>query len=120
MAMPTIEIAGKKVLLNIVHHDSGEEPESACTNTLIGAKVGEVTFQYLNIDLKEAVSKMAVAIGSAAMFNPAASAPQMLTVVISKFHRETTIDWKGAVSTLAQLEALGLAEAVFGDPSDQA
>lgn len=91
MALPTIEIAGNEVLLNIVHHDSDEELESACTNTLIGAKVGEVTYQYLNIDLKEAISNLAVAIGSAAMFNPAASVPQMLTVVISKFHRETTI-----------------------------
>ncbi|MEW4339707.1 hypothetical protein [Chromobacterium vaccinii] len=105
--MPTIEIAGKKVLLNIVHHDSGEEPESACTNTLIGAKVGEVTYQYLNLDPQEAIRKMVVAISSAARFNPAGSVPKMLTVVISKFHQETTIDWKAAVSTLAMLESLG-------------
>lgn len=108
MAMPTIEIARQKVLLNIVHHDSGEEPESACTNTLIVAKVGEVTYQYLNVDPQEAIRRMVIAIGSAARFNPAASVPEMLTVVISNFHRETSIDWKSAVSTLAKLEALGL------------
>lgn len=106
MAMPTIEIAGQKVLLNIVHHDSGEEPESACTNILIGAKVGEVTYQYLNIDPQEAVHKMAVEIGSAAKFNPAASVPNLLTVVISRFQEATTIDWNSAASTLARLDAL--------------
>lgn len=107
--MPTIEIAGQKVLLDIVHHDSGEEPESACTNTLTAVKVGDVTYQYLNMNLPEALRKIAAAVTAAARLNYSAP-PKMLTIVISKFHQETSIDWKSAVSTISKLEALGLAD----------
>lgn len=104
MPMPTVDIAGHKVLVNIVNHDSGDEPESACTNTLVGAKIGEVTYQYLNIDPLAAIRKIAEAVGCDVQFK-GTPLPKMLTVVIARFHVGTTIDWKAAVSGLAILEA---------------
>ncbi len=98
MLMQTIDILGNAVVLNIVNHDSGEEPASACTNTLIGAKVGNVTYQYLNVDTEQAVRGIAASIGTAA--NSSVPLPLMLTVVVSRFDQQTSIDWQSVESTL--------------------
>lgn len=108
MAMQKVSIGGCDVFLDVVHHDSGENPESACTNVLIGAKVGEVTYQHLNVELAEAIGKIVASIDTAFQLDPLAGLPKMITVVVSKFHQSTTIDWKSAVSTLAMAEARGL------------
>lgn len=107
MAMKKVSIGGCDVFLDVVHHDSGENPESACTNVLIGAKVGEVTFQHLNVELAEAIGKIVASIDTAFHLNPLAGLPKMITIVVSKFHQNTTIDWKGAISTVSMAEARG-------------
>lgn len=95
--MPTIEIANRVLLLNVVHHDSGEQPESDNTNVLIGAKVGNVTYQYLNISLQDAIKRIAAKIEAAArLYSMDSVPPQMLTVVVSRFNQETSINWKSA------------------------
>ncbi|MYM92488.1 hypothetical protein [Duganella vulcania] len=104
MGMPKVRIAGRDVLLNVVHHDSGEHPESACTNVLIAAMVGGVTYQHLNVEPDVAVGRIVGQLGVALLANPLVPVPPMLTVVISKFYQSMSIDWKGAVSALARME----------------
>lgn len=104
--MPKIKVAGRDVLLNVVFHDSGEEPESSCTNLLIAAKVADVVYQHLNVEPNEAIDLIVRAIDAKARLNPLSGMLTMLTVVLSKFHRSTEIDFAAAVSTLAKAEAM--------------
>jgi len=106
MSLPTIEILGKSILLNIVHHDSGEKPESLCTNTLVCAKVGELTFQCLNVGINDAVKKIAGEVARTRALSTLTPLPEMLTIVVSQFHKETTINWKAAISSVGNLERI--------------
>lgn len=100
--MPTIEIAGRMISLNVVHHDSGESPQSENTNVLVCAKVGQITYQYLNIDVHEAIRRVIAKIEGDVAIYSMGNVPQMLTVVVSKFKQETTINWDRAETDFYQ------------------
>lgn len=105
--MESIELNGRKVLLNIVNHDSGEEPESACVNRMISISLGEKTYHQLAIDPRELTAMVRRVAADAQLRNVAL--PDMLTVVVTSFTKMFDIDWPATVSTLAKMEAYGLA-----------
>lgn len=100
--MESIELNGRKVLLNIIHHDSGEEPESACINRMISIKLGEKTYHRLASDPCEVSAAVKRLAAHAQVGNLAV--PNMLTVIITSFAKEFDLDWPSAVSTLAKME----------------
>lgn len=104
--MQSIEINGRKVLLDIVNNDSGEFPESACTNRLIGVRIGDVTYQYLNTEPAEAIRAMAADIAADTMRYGVDHTPDMLTVVITHFDKRATINWAASVSATAKMHLL--------------
>lgn len=107
--MEAIELNGRKVLLNIVNHDSGEEPETACVNRMISIKLGEKTYHQLATDPRE-LSAMVRRVAADAQLR-AVALPSMLTVVVTSFANTFDIDWPATVSTLAKMESLGIASA---------
>jgi len=107
--MDSIELNGRKVLLNIVNHDSGEEPESACVNRVISIKLGEKTYHQIATDPRE-LSAMVRRVATDAQLR-SIPMPGMITVVVTSFARAFEIDWPATVSTLTKMEALGLTPA---------
>lgn len=103
--MDSITIRGQQVLVDIVFQDSREEPESACTNRLISAKVGEKTYHRLGADSRD-VGELVRQV-AADLTARCAEVPELLTVVITNFAQGFAIDWPASVSVLAKAEAHG-------------
>lgn len=119
--MEYIDFNGQKIFLNIIHHDSGEEPESSCVNRMISIKIGEKTYQRMATDPREVsqllrhmaadlihkiatdpaeVSLLAKHVAADALLRNA-RLPQTLTVVITSFAKAFDIEWSAASSVCA-------------------
>ncbi|ABO59755.1 hypothetical protein LA345_40555 (plasmid) [Burkholderia vietnamiensis] len=129
--MNTIEIDGRQLLIDVVYHDSGEEPESACVNRMVSTRVGDVTYQRPGDDWRAAVDWAVQQITrNASVFQvesvppfvkwqgrsssgivetqPAASAKrEIITVVVSSYAQAFEIDWSTIVSPLTKARAMG-------------
>lgn len=97
--MESIDFNGQKIFLNIINHDSGEEPESSCVNRMISIKIGEKTYQRLTTDPKEVFKLAHHATADALLRN--ARLPHTLTVVITSFAKAFDIEWSAASSVCA-------------------
>lgn len=98
--MLKVSINGVATLLDVVHLDSGEEPESKCTNTVVVARLGDFTFQYA-IPPEKAIEalKEDIAFRSSPLNGRKAVAiPKVITVMIVRYHERYTIDWDAARS----------------------
>ena len=90
--MKTISIPGMyrpEIPLDITCHDSNEEPENECTNTLISFKTGGVIRQYFNQSVEEAISKFENDVRSYSGVNSL----EVVFCVVTKFKKEFYIDW---------------------------
>lgn len=104
--MEYIELNGRKVLLNIVNHDSGEGPESACENRMISIRLGEKTYHQLATEPREVSALVRRVAADAQLHN--ATLPNMLTVFVTSFAKMFDIAWPATVSTLARTEVFEL------------
>ncbi|MDR5799032.1 MULTISPECIES: hypothetical protein [Caballeronia] len=128
--MNTIEIDGRQLLIDVVYHDSGEEPESACVNRMVSTRVGDVTYQRPGDDWRAAVDWAVRQITrNASVFQvdsvppfvkwqgrsssgvvetqPASAKRQIITVVVSSYAEAFEIDWSMIVSPLTKARAMG-------------
>lgn len=108
--MDFITIRGQKILVDVVHHDSMEEPESACTNRLISVKAGEKTYHRLTTatldvgrEMGELVQRVVTDLGKGC-----GELPPMLTVMVTSFAKEFVIDWPASVSAMTKAALLGV------------
>ena len=89
-------INGVPTVLDIVQIDSGEEPENACVNTAVVARVGDVTFQYA-MPPERAIEALKSDLAWRADANAHGSAalriPNVIHVRVIHFHERFTIDW---------------------------
>ncbi len=99
--MDFITIRGQKVLVDVVHQDSMEEPESACANRLISIRAGEKTYHRLGTDPRD-VGELVRRVG-ADLANSCAELPPMLTVMVTSFDKEFVIDWPASVSAMTKI-----------------
>jgi hypothetical protein len=93
--MLKVNINGVTTLFDVIHLDSGEEPESKCTNTIVVARLGGLTFQYA-MPPERAIERLVEDIAyrtSALNVVKAVMIPKMITVVIVHYHERFTIDW---------------------------
>lgn len=104
--MDLITIHGQKVPVDIVFQDSMEEPESACTNRLISAKVGEKTYHRLGADPRD-VGDLVRQV-AADLTTRCTPAPKLLTVMVTSFAKGFSIDWPASVSAMTKAEVLGI------------
>ncbi|WP_323946693.1 hypothetical protein [Aeromonas hydrophila] len=97
--MECIDFNGQKIFLNIIHHDSGEEPESSCVNRMISIKIGEKTYQRMATDPREVSQLVHHAAADTLLRN--APLPHTLTVVVTSFAKAFDIEWSAVTSTYA-------------------
>lgn len=91
-----VKINGVATLLDVVHFDSCEEPESACLNTVVVARVGDVTFQY-TLPPEQALEALKEDVSDRARVDmhglSALKIPPRIQVLIVRYHERFAIDW---------------------------
>ena len=90
--MKTISIPGilkSNLPLDVTYHDSNEDPESECTNTLVSFKTGGLIHQYFNQSIEQAISKFENDIRSYS----GVIKLEVVFCVVTKFKNEFYIDW---------------------------
>jgi len=123
---------GEELLIDLIYHDSNEEPESACVNRMVSTRVGNVVYQRSGEDWKAAVkwalekssqrasiSSAQAPIGGLSFAPPptdgaslpddgagqVSAAPRrrhLVTVVITSYAQAFEIDWDSVVSPLSK------------------
>lgn len=132
--MNTIEIDGRQLLIDVVYHDSGEEPESACVNRMVSTRVGDVTYHRPGDDWRAAVDwavqqltrrasvfqvdsvppfvkwegRSSNAVVGGGTQTSATTKRQIITVVVSSYAEAFELDWSTIVSPLSKARAMGL------------
>lgn len=112
--MIKIELNGAKVLVDIVQHDSNEEPETACVNRMASIKVGERTYHHAGGDQPAIKALLEMVAADAALH--CTPIPSLITVVVTSFKDAFSIDWPSTVSELSKLQAMGLTRDVLLQP----
>ena len=90
--MKTISVPGilkSDLPLDISHHDSNEDPESECTNTLVSFKTDGLIHQYFNQSVEQAISKFENDIRAYS----GVMKLEVVFCVVTKFKDEFYIDW---------------------------
>jgi len=82
----------KNLIVDITYHDSNEEPENDCTNTVVSIKVGDKVYQYFNQESQKAFEKFKGMLISMSKVSPIIH-PGVCYGVITKFNSEYFIDW---------------------------
>lgn len=110
--MLKVTVNGVSTLLDLVHLDSGEEPESKCTNTVVVARLGDFTFQYaMPIEGAIKALKDDLAYRSSRLHAiKAVAIPKVITVMIVRYHERFTIDWDGARSMHSRSVEMALSD----------
>lgn len=93
--MEYMELNGQQVLLNIVNHDSGEEPESSCVNLMFSIRLGDKTYHRLATDRQD-ISTIVRRVTADAQLRHQLL-PNTLTVIVTSFAKEFDIDWPAAI-----------------------
>lgn len=93
--MESMELNGQQVLLNIVNHDSGEDPESSCVNLMISIRLGDKTYHRLATDQRE-ISTIVRSVAADAQLRHE-RLPNTLTVIVTSFAKAFDIDWPAAI-----------------------
>lgn len=79
--------------VEVIYHDSDEDPEGMCTNTVISFKVGERLYQFHQISLEDAINKFKSQMLAYIRFN-VGFVPDVIFCVVTKFNKEYFIDWQ--------------------------
>jgi len=90
--MTTISVPGilkSNLPLDITHHDSNEDLETECVNTLISFKTGGLIHQYFNQSVKESISKFENDIRSYSGLIKL----EIVFCVVTHFKSDFFIDW---------------------------
>jgi hypothetical protein len=103
--MLNVELNGTKIKVEIVMHDSGEEPEATGVNRMVSAKLGERTFHQVGSDAA-AIKQLLRAVAAEAAFRHQ-PLPSLITVLLTSYTASFSIDWSGASSVLSKLIARG-------------
>lgn len=106
-------INGVSTVLDVVLIDSGEEPEAACVNTAVVARVGDVTFQYFmspDRAIEALKSDLAWRADANAHGSAALRIPKVIQVQVIRFHERFTIDWDVSRSMFSRSVEAALSE----------
>lgn len=95
-SLPCINVLAKKIFLNIVYHNSGEETPPELSLTLASAKLNNLTFHYINITVEQAVQQVTKNIVEMLKTKELNQRPAILTMVVSRCVDGIKIDWKRA------------------------
>ncbi|KDN94653.1 hypothetical protein [Hydrogenovibrio marinus] len=80
-------------IFDVTYHDSNEEPEEDCVNTVISFKLGDKVFQYFNIELEQAISQFK-AHYKLMHESGVVDLPNHVFCVVTKFKEAFFINWQ--------------------------
>ncbi|WP_425953082.1 hypothetical protein [Ralstonia pseudosolanacearum] len=103
--IPSNRISIEHVIVDFVHHDSGEHPEAACVNHMVSTRVGDCFYHQPGDDWKAAVqwAKNKFAHGL-----PVPPFRRNITVVFTRYAKSFELDWDSVVSPLMKARNMGL------------
>jgi len=93
----SMELNGQQVLLNIVNHDSGEDPESSCVNLMISIRLGDKTYHRLATDQRDISAIVRSVAADAQLRHEPLPNTLTLTVIVTSFAKAFDIDWPAAI-----------------------
>lgn len=88
--MQSIQVQGHEFIVDVVHLDSGEEPEGESTMCL--AKVGALTFQY-QMTAEEAHPFFKLDLAHALEKREVSQTPQPVVFVVVRYTKRFVVDW---------------------------